>query len=303
MLPRWFKEYLSFHKSERRGVYLLVGVLVALICFNLYQRIYWKSSWEDVALEYGPAIVEFEEVQDSVSETTASPKPWIPSAIEYFEFDPNTLDSAGWVALGFSPKQSAAILKYRSAGAVFRKPEDVKKLFVVDDAKYAEMEPFISIESIPEKTKPFKKLEPFKPKTERKFETVIVELNSADTAQLQKLYGIGSSFAKRIVKYRDLLGGYRTKEQVLEVYGMDSTRYAPIAESLLVDTTYRVCINVNTADFKTLLRHPYLNKNQVKAIVNYRKQHGAFKSVVELKKIHLIDEETFLNITPYLKVD
>lgn len=303
MLPKWFTEYLSFHKSERRGVIALSVILLGLICFNLYQRFFWRPDFERIQLEFGPRIVKFTAKHDSLIENKQERKPWLPEKVDYFQFDPNTLDSAGWVGLGFSPKQSAAIIKYRNAGAVFRKPEDVKKLFVVDEQKYAELEPYISIEPLPEKVKSFKQYETPKPKEKKKFETVVVELNSADTAQLQKLYGIGSSFAKRIVKYRELLGGYRKREQVLEVYGMDSARYASIAESLLVDTTYRVRIDINTADFKTLLRHPYLNKNQVNAIVNYRKQHGAFSSVPEMKKIHLIDEETFLKVKPYLKVD
>ena len=302
MLPRWFREYLSFHKSERRGVYLLLGVLVSLIFFNVYQRVFWKSSWEEIELKYGPAIVEFSDLQDSLSENSSSPKPWIPSTIEYFEFDPNTLDSTGWVSLGFSPKQTVAILKYRDAGAVVRKPEDVKKLFVVDESKYADLEPYISIKPLPEKAQPTKIFEDRGAYKQESFEPIIVELNSADTAQLKKLYGIGPSFAKRIVKYRDLLGGYVVKEQVLEVYGMDSARYLPLEESLLVDTTYRTRININTADFKTLLRHPYLNKNQVKAIVNYRKQHGDFRSISELRKIHLISLEDLEKLNSYLSV-
>lgn len=303
MLPKWFREYLSFHKSERRGFYVLCIILVGLICFNLYQRFFWRSNWEEVRLEYGPEIIRFEEKMDSVSTNRESPKPWIPTPIDYFQFDPNTLDSAGWVKLGFSPKQSAAILKYRSVGAVFRKPQDVKKLFVVDDSKYAELEPFISIKPISEKPKSKGSFEPRLPKKQKKFERIRVELNSADTSQLKMLYGIGSSFAKRIVKYRELLGGYLTKEQLLEVYGMDSARYLPIAECLLVDTTFRNRININTADFKTLLRHPYLNKNQTKAIINYRKQHGGYESLNELRKIHLINEETYLKTKPYLKVE
>ncbi|MCB9190730.1 MAG: helix-hairpin-helix domain-containing protein [Flavobacteriales bacterium] len=254
-------------------------------------------------LEFGPSIIEFTEKQDSIKENRDAPQPWIPKAIDYFQFDPNTLDSAGWVALGFSPKQSAAIIKYRHAGAVFRKSEDVKKLFVVDEAKYAELEPYIIIKELPVESKPRKEFKEYEPKKERKFEPIIVELNAADTTQLQQLHGIGSSFAKRIVKYRELLGGYTSKEQVLEVYGMDSARYLPIAESLLIDTTYRVRININTADFKTLLRHPYLNKNQVNAIINYRKQHGLFSSLEELAKIHLINDEALFKIKPYLKVD
>ncbi len=299
MLPKWFKEYLSFHRSERRGVIALSIILLGLICFNLYQRFFWRPDFERIQLEFGPRIVEFTAKHDSLDENKLEKKPWLPEKVNYFQFDPNTLDSAGWVELGFSPKQSVAILKYRNAGAVFRKPEDVKKLFVIDEQKYEELEPYISIKPLPEKALYFKEEEPLKLKEKRKFETVVVELNSADTAQLQKLYGIGPSFAKRIVKYKDLLGGYRTKEQVLEVYGMDSSRYSLIAESLLVDTTYRVRININTAEFKTLLRHPYLSKNQVKAIVNYRKQHGPFDSISDLEKIHLLGKEEVKRLKPY----
>jgi DNA uptake protein ComE-like DNA-binding protein len=303
MLPKWFREHLSFHRTERNGVIALCIALLLLIGYNIYQRVFWKSKYEEIQLEFGEEILTFTEKQDSIQTSTGtSNQPWLPKAIEYFNFDPNTLDSAGWVKLGFSPKQSAAILKYVNAGAVFRKPEDVKKLFVVDDEKYAELEAYITIKQLPNESKPRKEFKAFEPKNERKFEPLVVELNSADTTQLQQLYGIGSSFAKRIVKYRELLGGYTSKEQVLEVYGMDSARYLPIKESLLVDTTYRVRININTADFKTLLRHPYLDKNQVKAIVNYRKQHGSFQSVDRLQRIHLLKGEPYRKIAPYLTV-
>lgn len=302
MFPKWFRDYLSFHRSERIGVILISIVLLLLVAFNLYQRFFWKSDFETIKLNYGPRIIEFKERQDSIQEVQEDQKPWLPKTVKRFPFDPNKLDSAGWVRLGFSPKQTAAILKYRNAGAVFRKPEDIKKLFVVDEAKYAELNPYILIEAIPEKAKPDQATQAFKRNTESEFEEIVVELNAADTAQLKRLPGIGSSFAKRIVKYRELLGGYISKEQVLEVYGMDSTRYLPIEQNLLVDTNIRTRININTADFKTLLRHPYLDKNQVKAIVNYRKQHGAFSSVSDLKRIHLIDAEIYLQIEPYLKV-
>ena len=302
MLPKWFRDYLSFHRSERIGVILISIILLLLVAFNLYQRFFWKSDFETIKLNYGPRIIEFKERQDSIQEVQEDQKPWLPKTVERFPFDPNKLDSAGWVRLGFSPKHTAAILKYRNAGAVFRKPEDIKKLFVVDEAKYAELKPYILIEVIPEKAKPDQATQAFKRNTENEFEEIVVELNAADTAQLKRLPGIGSSFAKRIVKYRELLGGYISKEQVLEVYGMDSTRYLPIEQNLLVDTNIRTRININTADFKTLLRHPYLDKNQVKAIVNYRKQHGTFSSVSDLKRIHLIDAEIYLQIEPYLKV-
>lgn len=301
MLPRWFKEYLSFHKKERRGLIFLVILLLGLVALNTYQRYFWRSSWQPLQVEYGEQIVQF--VESKKKDTVSyKEKPWIPKAIEYFNFDPNTLDSAGWVKLGFSPKQSAAIISYRNAGAQFRKSDDLKKLFVVDEQKYLELEPFITIKTVFTDNK---KTESFtKPKWEKKkFEPVTVELNSADTSSLKKLRGIGPSFAMRIVKYRELLGGYVTKQQLLEVYGMDTSRYNPIADNLEIDTLVRTRININSADFKTLVRHPYLHKNQVRAIINYRKQYGDFRSISELRNIHLISPEDLEKLNSYLSVE
>jgi DNA uptake protein ComE-like DNA-binding protein len=119
---------------------------------------------------------------------------------------------------------------------------------------------------------------------------------------LVRLKGIGPSFAKRIIKYRELLGGYISKSQVLEVYGMDSARFIPIEIMMEVDTTVRSKMNLNSVDAKELMRHPYLDKNQAVAIVNYRQQHGPFKAITDLQKIHLVKGETYRKIAPYLTV-
>lgn len=301
MLPEWFKEYLSFHPLERWSVYIISFFLLLLIGVNIYQRVFWQADMQEMKLKYGQTILEFERQTDSLSLVDDVPTPWIPQSSKLFNFDPNTLDSAGWVSLGFSPKQTHSILKYRNAGAKFQRPEDLKKLFMVDEAKYAELEPFISIDPSTLNNIPKKKFE--YPKWEKpKHELPLIEINSADTTELMKLKGIGSSFAKRIVKYRELLGGYTSKAQVLEVYGMDTVRFNPIAAQLAVDTLVRVRININTAEAKELMRHPYIDKNQAVAIVNYRQQHGPFRSISELRKIHLIKEEDLERLRPYCSI-
>ena len=306
MFPKWFKEYLSFHKSEQRGIIVLVIFLIGLITFNMYQRFFWKGDWEEIQLKYGEQIVLFEDESRKSKTDSESVQPWLPEKKALFNFDPNTLDSTGWVALGFSPKQSAAILKYRSAGAVFRKPEDVKKLFVVDDEKYEELKPFIQIAELLEKSssnQTHEKTDYTKPKWEKpEYVPKNIELNTADSAMLVEVRGIGPFFARVIIEHRDKLGGYRTKSQVLEVYGMDSAKFAKIESELWVDSSAVTKIDINKATLKELLRHPYINFNQAKAIVNYREQHGPFKSVLGLQKIHLVKGETYRKIAPYLEV-
>ena len=105
-----------------------------------------------------------------------------------------------------------------------------------------------------------------------------LNLNSADTTELKSLPGIGSFFAKNIVDYRNKLGGFIEKEQLLEVYAFDSTRMANIENLIIIDTIELRKVNVNTDDFKTILRHPYIEYEDVKKIVNYRESYGMIKN-------------------------
>ena len=126
------------------------------------------------------------------------------------------------------------------------------------------------------------------------------ELNSADSLDLVQLYNIGPTIARRILKYRSLLGGYYCKEQLHEVYGIDSTRYADIAPHLTVNSALVTRLDLNTATIDQLKRHPYLDYYQAKAIVRMREEKGAFNQVSDILNIPIIDTETFKHIEPYL---
>lgn len=116
--------------------------------------------------------------------------------------------------------------------------------------------------------------------------TSIVDINAADTTGFKELPGIGSSFARRIVEYRGKLGGFIEKEQLLEVYGMDSTRYDNIKDYIIVDSVFHVNkLRINYDSFKVLNKHPYLKYEDVKKIVNYREQRGMITTWEQLEKV------------------
>ncbi len=109
-------------------------------------------------------------------------------------------------------------------------------------------------------------------------EIAIVEINVADTAEFATLPGIGPAFARRIVEYRGKLGGFTNTSQLLEVYGLDTARLKQFEKHITIDTAAILKTNVNTSAFRDLLRHPYLDYDDVKKIVNYREKRGIITS-------------------------
>ena len=115
---------------------------------------------------------------------------------------------------------------------------------------------------------------------------VVVDLNIADTTILKQLPGIGGAFAKWIVNYRDKLGGFCETEQLLEVYRMDTARFNGIKNQIKIDSAFVPNkLKINYDPFKVLLKHPYLEYEDVKKIVNHREQKGMITSWEQLVKI------------------
>ncbi len=133
--------------------------------------------------------------------------------------------------------------------------------------------------------------------------SVVIELNSADTFDLQRLRGIGSAFARRIVNYRKRLGGFTDKRQLLEVFGMDSSRYNGISRNVWVNPDSVHAIDLNNVLFKELLKHPYFPFEITKAIMVYRQKNKKFKTVGELLQVEGINDSIFKKVEIYLKVD
>jgi competence protein ComEA len=216
---------------------------------------------------------------------------------ELFQFDPNTLSVEGWQKLGLSEKTSKTIDKYRSKGGKFYMPEDIKKIWGMPEGFYERVKDYIVMASAQNNysQKNFEK--PTYTKPEKK--VAVVSINEADTSVFIALPGIGSKLAARIVNFRDKLGGFYSVDQVSETYGLPDSTFQKIKSSLQLSGSVKK-LNVNTATKDELKVHPYIKWNLANAIVEYRNQHGAFKSLDELKNIAVIDEATFEKIAHYL---
>ena len=132
---------------------------------------------------------------------------------------------------------------------------------------------------------------------------VLVELNQADSVQLLSIRGIGPYFSNKIITYRKQLGGYYKKEQLLEIWNFDSTRYQMIYDQILIEPNSIVKLNINKAEIDVLKFHPYIRWSLANAIVKYRIQHGNYKSVNDIKNVVLMTDSIYKKLSPYLVVD
>jgi competence protein ComEA len=125
-------------------------------------------------------------------------------------------------------------------------------------------------------------------------------VNEADSTAFSTVPGIGSRLANRIIGFREKLGGFYSADQIGETYNLPDSTFQKIKPFLKTGDKTVKKININTADASTLKTHPYIRWNLANAIVQYRTQHGNYKSVDDLKQIAIITPEIFQKISPYL---
>lgn len=129
---------------------------------------------------------------------------------------------------------------------------------------------------------------------------LIVELNSADTLTLQLIHGIGPSYARRIVRYRERLGGFIRLDQLLEVRGFTPDLLDHIAPNLILDRTNIHPIAINSVTLKQLIRHPYIEYYQARDIIFLRNSGTYFHSETDLRAIPSMADSTLQKILPYI---
>jgi len=140
------------------------------------------------------------------------------------------------------------------------------------------------------------------PKKDYAYNKLHIDLNTADTTELMKLRGIGSTFAKRIVKYREMLGGYYSIEQLKEVYGFDEEKYEMVKDEVYVNNETVMKMNLNKATAKELSNHVYIDWKLANAIVNHRFKQP-FTDVSQLKEVYLVNDTLFRKLAPYFTIE
>jgi competence ComEA-like helix-hairpin-helix protein len=299
---QFISDYLRFSKKDRIGILCLLALIIiigllprlfakdekvivkednvllaAVDTLNKKQKPLYEKNDEEVINQYEP------------SATTGFSKG------ELFQFDPNLLPAEGWEKLGLKEKTIRTINNYRSKGGKFYKPQDLEKIWGLPPGFYQRVKEYISIaktynqqENVVQAAKPEKK-------------NWDVDVNNADTLALIALPGIGNKLALRIINFRDKLGGFYSIDQIKETYGLADSTFQKIKPYMHVSGVVEK-ININAASKDELKIHPYIKWNLANAIIEYRTQHGDYKSIEDLKNISMLDESTFIKIAHYLSL-
>jgi DNA uptake protein ComE-like DNA-binding protein len=196
---------------------------------------------------------------------------------ESFPFDPNTVSLEDLQRLGLTLRQAETIENYRSKGGRFRSKDDFRKMYVVSDTLFTRLEPFIKI-----------------PK---------VELNAADSAALVSLRGIGPYYAHKILEYRERLGGFLYKAQLLEIEGLDEERLAGFSEDIEIDTTLCNHLDLWNATESALARHPYLGAKGARSIARYKSLYDTTRwTLADLEHERVLPKENIEKLKKYIEI-
>lgn len=316
MKENW-KDAFSFNRRERRGITVLLIILLIQISFLTF----WKYLFPPEPFRFTIEKLETEPIDSIIVEEKLTSS----DSILYFSFDPNTVKKEELLNMGLKDWQSTQLINYRNSGGQFKIKSDVKKLYFVNDSIYELLKPFIHL---PEnyskevvttseddlanapKTVTENKDTPYRRDDwERKVkipqrakDTFSVALNISDTSDWKQFYGIGSGYSKRIIKYREKLGGYYSVNQLYEVYGLDSSLVNRIKPYLKEDRQFVVKININRVSEYKLSRHPYFTYNMAKIIVESREEDGNYKSLEDLLSRNLLNKPLYDKIYPYISL-
>jgi competence ComEA-like helix-hairpin-helix protein len=289
------KNYFNFTKSQKVGVIVFAFIILFQIVFLNLGKI--RTAPNPVVLN--DSIYIFNNNIKTNKSTFSERKPII-----YHTFNPNNFIIDDWVEFGFSEKQATSIVNYKNKIKGFNSKEDLKKVYVISDEKFAELEPYIDIPISKTKSKEsqhekYKSSENYTNKPNNKFE-VIADLNTSNLQELTNVVGIGEYTASSIIKYRDKIGGFHSINQLKEVYGILDENLDLIKQQVSINKSKVKKLNVNQLSIQQLKKHPYISWNVAQAIIEERLKGKLNNLQFLVDENHLLTQEELQNLLPYI---
>ena len=291
------KSHFTFNKQQRSGILLLLLLIISLFC--IYGLV--DFSEEDTFDTSSAEIVSLQKELDSlrlIEIEKRKPKK--------YPFNPNFITDYKGYTLGMSSEEIDRLLQYRKEDKWINSAADFKRVTGVSDSLLNELSPYFKFPDWVTNPKPKSNFKDYKSEngfSEKSFAQKI-DLNKATEEQLQQVSGIGEALSKRIVTYREKLGGFSNDVQLYGVYGLDVSVVQRTLNLFTVKSAKGILkINVNTASASDISTVPGVSFELAKKIWEYRRLHEKISSIQELEKIEGMTERKLQLIQLYLSVE
>lgn len=301
-----FRDYFYFQTSDRRAIVALG--CIAVFCIGVLLVV---DSLKEKTVNSG-----MKELSKNMKDLQRSSQSATPT-IALHAFDPNTIDSLTLVSFGVPSWKVKNFLHYRAAGKVFCSAdelgdtygwtsEDVERLtpFVHVGAQYrkqAERSRFEHPKIITGRAAGREKQEAeesTQPYFSHKFQTLTpVDVNTADTALLRRIPGVGEKISEAIVRYRNRLGGFHSVEQLMDIkiVSPELLAWFTVSSSSSVKK-----IAINRASFQQLNSHPYITYDQTKDLLQYIHLYGPIPDEPTLVATAIFTPDELERLRPYI---
>ena len=291
--------FFSLSRVERAGFLFITIILLLLTLIWQTMELWYHPAQPDQAesRRLAAAYESFRSMQIADDHGAAEIEP--PVAIHLAPFDPNTLDSTGFLRLGLAPRVVKSLLNWRRHGKHFYKKEDLRPLYGLTTEAYDRLAPFITIAQTEN---------PYLSGSYRRYERLaplpaFLDLNTTDSATLVRLNGIGPTLAHKIVSRRAALGGFLKHQQLMELYKFSDTTFNYLCKILIIHPENIKKIGLNTSTQEQLQAHPYVGEKIAKNILLLRSGIKRFDNIGQLRQVPLMNEEIYRKIAPYFTID
>ncbi len=289
-----FKSHLTFSKSQRGGILLLVLLIAGLISVLFFFDFSEENSLDTNSSELKLLQQQIDSLQ--IAEIQAR-KPKI------YPFNPNFITDYKGYALGMSTEEIDRLKAFRAGDKWINSVSDFKNVTQVSDSLLNIISPYFKFPNWVTNPKP--KQSDYKDFSKPKvYSGPKKDLNLATAEELMAVNGIGEGFSKRIITYREKLGGFSADIQLYNVYGLDAAVVQKVLDQFTVKTPKVIQkININKASASDIATVPGINFELAKKIWEYRKLHEGIKDFAELENIEGLTARKLVEIQLYLSLE
>jgi DNA uptake protein ComE-like DNA-binding protein len=282
------KSYFQYSKSQRSGIFLLV--VLCIVC--QFAFFYLDSSSDEESNSERQKWISLQTIVDSLKVEKQNYTPKI------YPFNPNFITDYKGSKLGMSIAEIDRLLNYRKTNQYVNSALEFQKVTQVSDSLLNVISPYFKFPDWVNKNKNNN----FKPFEKKIVKILVLDINMATKEDLIKVYGIGPALSDRILKQKEILGGFVSMKQMVDVWGLSPEVIESLNQYFKVTATPKIKkIDINNASIKELMLFPYFKYSLAKAIVTYRSMNGDFKNSEDLTKINGFPSEKLDIISLYLE--